>query len=143
MDDRTIGRGLLRATGTLDMAHLVNPTGVADCACLGDAGLSAHGLGRNFVGVTGGWFPWPLISRPDPVTAGEITGIALAWARWALDESKIQTQRPVLDFMRNIVSEASATTQIRDGRIAANFFVGVERLAIFIVSTFLVFCLLW
>jgi hypothetical protein len=45
--------------------------------------------------------------------------------------------------MRAIVSELSATENVRSARIAANFFVGPERWAILVISTFLLLCLLW
>jgi hypothetical protein len=153
-----IGRHLLTPMGVRTMWDLVNlnepDQAKSECHCLDNDGLAAYGLGSNFLGIARGGFPWqvivikrgvrwPLIARVDnPVTDGEIVSIALGWAHWT-EKSTISPKPLVLNFMRNMVSEVSAAPQVRGARIAVNFFVGVERLAILVVSTFLVFCLLW
>jgi hypothetical protein len=116
--------------------------------CAGDDALAAHGLGREFLAA----IPWhfglyiPLLARPDErLSDGEIVTVALNWVRWQPPTSADDriSKQAVLDFMRNIVSEASGLPTVRQGRIAVNFFIGWERLAILVVSTFLVLCLLW
>lgn len=150
--EAAIGARLLTPTGARTVAELVG----AD-RCVGDDGLAEKRLGRAFE-ATYPTFPWwPLLTRPtDRISDGGIVTIALNWARAKEPGAQAPppaatSQRPptpderqaIMDFMRNIVSEASAVSAVREGRIAVNFFIGWERLAILVVSAFLVICILW
>jgi hypothetical protein len=142
---RTVGAWLFKLANTLATPEplTVQQLVGSEVACFDDTSLYDNGLGRGFSATMGGF---PLINRPDDqVTDAQITSIALSWAGWSppVDADAFQRQKPVLDFMRNIASQASAVSGVRQGRIAVNFFVGVERLAILIVSSFLVLCLIF
>ncbi|MET4841506.1 hypothetical protein [Bradyrhizobium japonicum] len=84
----------------------------------------------------------PILSRPrERLNDAEIVNIALSWSNWPKEPSI--RDPAILAFMRSIASETTGVQNVRDARIATNFFVGEERAAILIVSFFLALCLLW
>ena len=145
--EKPIGRELLATKPIRTITQLFSVTsGKKVDGCIGDEELSAHRLGRSFQAVNPGLFSVPAIDRSDnPLNDSEIVNVALSWSSWPppAGTKRLQGEPAVLAFMRNISSEASGVLGVRHARVAANFFVGWERLAILIVATFLALCLLW
>ena len=147
----SIGRELLSSSGIRTMHELLFPLKekntidpeLLKANCYGYAQLSAFHLGSAFLAAYPG-LGRPIISRTsNRLNDGEIVNIALSWSSWPPSKARYEGEPAVLTFMRNISAEASGVSEVRDARIATNFFVGWERLAILIVSVFLVLCLLW
>jgi hypothetical protein len=136
-----IGRFLLTTAG----ANLLSAvTGEHTDNCDGDSSLRNSLLGSGYLASSGIFRP--LLTRPDDtLTDAEIVDLALAWSDWRNGAGVTATpqQAATIAFMRAIGSAAGATTEVRSARIAVNFFIGWERLAILIVATFLTLCLLW
>lgn len=144
-EGRTIGQLLLakpKIPTVREMLESIAPEKKIESSCAGDGTLSSFGLGRDFQAQTSDRLKPPLMSRPTTrVNDAEIVNIALAWHSWP--EPPSINDPAILAFMRSIASEASGVQEVRDARIATNFFVGHERIAILIVCCFLGLCLLW
>lgn len=145
LKNRTIGQLLLENVTIPTVRELLGTlvsSAKTPSTCAGDDTLAQYGLGREFSAQTGKLLAPPIMARArERVNDAEVVNIALAWSRWP-DPPSIRDPA-ILAFMRSIASEISGVHSVRDARIATNFFVGEERVAILIVTVFLALCLLW
>ena len=137
-----LGWELLSGTGKYFDDLIKNPFDVCD----GNASLSKYDLGGHYSFPSGGFWHALVTSRPtNQLNDSEIVSLALNLSGWTADDavkSSVQDSAE-MDFMRAIVSQAKATPSVRDAKIAVNFFVGWERLAILTLVPFLGLCFLW
>lgn len=137
-----IGRELLFGSGKYFDDLIKNPLN----ACDGNTSLAKHELGGLYNFPSSGFWHALGTSRPtNQLNDSEVVSLALSLSGWTADNAaKLSVQESAeVEFMRAIVSQAKATPSVRDAKIAVNFFVGWERLAILTLVPFLGLCFLW
>lgn len=136
--DAALGTALLGVNGLLPLNKIVQ---FDETSCDGNKALIEANLGPNLGGSGPSWRT-PLLEKPGKrLTDGQIISLILGWA--GAKAKDLASQDAAIAFMEAITSESSGSLEVRDARIAVNFFIGWERLAILCIVPFLGLCLLW